>query len=207
MLSDLSFTVTEYFPKDFFRNSVNEPFIQEIMSTVLERDNWRAGIPETFEPDYFCDNVPFEFTLASNSKKKNNFIQKLQRGIYSTDDVETDVISFISERIADKSTRHYSVPNVHLCVLCILDLFDWVSDEYGSVTHDLVDWRRKEFFEQIRAKYIKAKVFSNIFLIFPDISARWWVWDVLSGAKRFVQLSDEQIQSGKYPYCMINPDE
>ena len=207
MLSDLSFTVTEYFPKDFFRNSVNEPFIQEIMSTVLERDNWRAGKPELFEPDYFCNNVPFEFTLASNSKKKNNFIQRIQTGMYSTDDAENDVISYILERIADKATRHYSVPGVHLCVLCILDLFDWVSDEYGSVTHDLVDWRRKALFKKIKEEYINTKKFANVFLIFPDFCARWWVWDVLSDAKQLVQLSDEQIKSGRYPYCIIENNE
>ena len=57
-----------YLPTDFFHKSVNEPFIQKIMSIVLERNNWVSGNPNIFEPDYFCDGIPFEFTIASEKK-------------------------------------------------------------------------------------------------------------------------------------------
>ena len=80
------------FPQNFFHKSVNEPFVQQIMSIVLERRNWTRGNPDLLEPDYFCDGVPFEFTIASDKKRKNNFIQKYRVGQYTSEDVETDIL-------------------------------------------------------------------------------------------------------------------
>lgn len=206
-----SYRFEEHFPEGFFNKEVNEPFLQKVMSAVLDGEKWTPGNPDKFEPDYFCGDVPFEFTLASNSKKKNNLIQRLQRGDYSSEDLEREVTSYIEERVEDKAHRNYSVSNVHLCVLCVLDLFNWVSDEYGSVTHIITDYPRQQLFKRLKEQYIDTGIFSNIFLVFPDICAKWWVWDVLSGKKAAVQLTDEQIESGDYPYVRITelekPDE
>lgn len=203
MENGVLYSITEYFPKDFFNKRVNEQFIQMLMETVLEKGDWKPGNPDEFETDYLFNGVPFEFTLASNSKRKNNFIQRMQRGIYTSDDVESDAISYIEERIADKAKRHYSLPNVHLCVLCAMEMFNWVSDEYGSVTHDLVDWKRDQLFTKIKRDYIETGKFNNVFLLFPDIFAKWWVWDVRTGHKASIHLPTEDIQSGKYPYCIV----
>lgn len=92
----------------------------------------------------------------SDSKKKNNFVQRIQRHTYSTENLGEDFFRYIRERIADKATRKYSGHNVHLCVLCLLDLTDWVLDKYGSVTYEVADWPRRKFFDEIRA-YLKTK--------------------------------------------------
>lgn len=205
--SEQYFDVIEFLPHNFFSKEKNEPFIKEIMSVVLKDTVWIPGNPDIFEPDYFCDGIPFEFTLASDSKRKNNFIQRVQRGTYSSEDVEKEAIAYIRERIADKAAKKYSVSNVHLCVLCLLDMFNWVSDEYGSITHTLTDWRRKQFFDEIKSDYIDTGIFNNIFIIFPDVCAKWWVWDLRSNHKASIQLSDSEINSGKYPYVRIKPSK
>lgn len=205
--SEQYFDVIEFLPHNFFSKEKNEPFIKEIMSAVLKDTVWIPGNPDNFETDYFCDGIPFEFTLASDSKRKNNFIQRVQRGTYSSEDVEKDAIAYIRERIADKAAKKYSVSNVHLCVLCLLDMFNWVSDEYGSITHTLTDWRRKQFFDEIKSDYIDTGIFNNIFIIFPDVCAKWWVWDLRSNHKASIQLSDSEINSGKYPYVRIKPSK
>lgn len=191
-----------FFPKNFFHKSVNEPFIQQIMSIVLERKNWTSGNPDLLEPDYFCDGVPFEFTIASDKKKKNNFVQKYRVGQYTSEDVETDILEYIEAALKSKAQKKYSVPNVHLCVLCLIDGTSWVLDKYGSLTYHLLDRRRERFFSEIKSRYINSKIFKNIFLIFPDMSAKWWVWDILTNTRASVQISPSQIMSKKTPFIL-----
>ena len=116
--------------------------------------------PDRFEPDCFFNGTPFEFTIASDSKKRHNFIQQFFWGRYSSEDVEQDVFSYITERICDKASKKYSVDNVHLCILCLLDLS------------------------------IDAGVFSNVFIIFSDPCAKWWVYDVLTDNRSFYEITD-----------------
>lgn len=197
------FDIVTFLPEHFFSKDVNEPFIKKIMAAVLKDSTWEKGNPDCFEPDYFYGSTPFEFTLASDSKKKNNFIQKYQCGTFNSDDVETDLFGYIEERIADKASKYYSVSHVHLCVLCMLEMFNWVSDEYGSLTHIIIDYPRQQFFAKIKETYINTGLFSNIFFIVPDMCAKWWVFDVLSDSKAPVQLTDAEIKSRQYPFVMI----
>lgn len=190
------------FPEKFLSKEVNEPFIQKIMGLALERKNWVQGDATKFEPDYFCDGVPFEFTIASDRKRKGNFIQRFHGGQYTSDDVEKDVFQYINESVHRKMEKNYSVPNVHLCVLCLLDMTSWVLDKYGSITHALTDGPRKQFFAQLRNDCIDTHVFNNIFIIFPDMDAKWWVWDVLTGHRVSIRLSDADILSRNYPYIV-----
>lgn len=194
-----------YLPPNFMHKSVNEPFIQEIMELALGRKNWRQGKPDKFEPDYLCDGIPFEFTIASDRKKKKNYIQRFRSATYETENVEDDIIQYIRESVQQKLSKQYSVANVHLCVLCLMDLTDWVLDEYGSITHHLTDHIREEFFLWIKQQCIETKRFNNVFVIFPDMFAKWWVWDVLTDCKTNIQLSTKEMLSGKYPFW-INKD-
>ncbi len=201
------YEVVMVYPKDFPNKEVNEPFIKRILSEVLKNNNWEKGDPNKGEPDYFCDGMPFEFTLASDSKRKNNFIQRYfslgkSRG-YSSDNVEQDVFSYISERIEEKAKKNYSVENVNLCVLCLLDMINWVSDFYGSYTHVIADNPRKEFFKKIRNNYIEAGVFNDIYLLFPDMTARWWVYEVMSEKRASYSLTDEEIIKKKLPFEIL----
>ena len=199
-----SVVVTAFLPENFLNKSVNEPFIQRIMQIVLGRSNWVPGNANCFEPDYFCDGIPFEFTIASDRKNKGNYIQKFVSGRYTTEDMEQDIFQYIRQSVQKKLEKQYSVPNVHLCVLCLMDLTYWVLDEYGSVTHCVLDYTREEFFEWIKGECIDTKKFNNVFVIFPDMAAKWWVWDVKTGYKASVQLSTENILSKKYPFWINN---
>ena len=196
--------VSACLPKNFLRKSVNEPFIQQIMRIALGRTNWAPGNADNFEPDYFCDGVPFEFTIASNRKKKGNYIQKFCSGTYTSEDMEQDIFQYIRESIQQKLEKQYSVPNVHLCVLCLMDLTYWVLDEYESVAHNLLDHTRAAFFYWIKKQCIDSRKFNNVFVIFPDMAAKWWVWDVLTGYKASVQLSTEDLLSNQFPFWIDN---
>ena len=179
-------------PRDIFNKRVNEAFIQKIMSLVFKDTVWRAGNPQKFEPDYFCDDIPFEFTLASNKQKKKNYIQQIRFDQYSTEDAEEQMIAMIYAAINSKLQKNYSVENIHLCILCLMDMTFWVLGEYGSLTCSQTDHKRQELFDKIKKKYINSGSFANIFIIFPDIAEKWWVWDVLSGEKKSVLMISEQ---------------
>ena len=191
MTNASSYKIVSFFPENFFSKEVNEPFIKDILEESLDIHEWRQGNPNVFEPDYFADNILFEFTLASDSKKKNNFIQKMMQGTYESVNIESDVFAYIEERIADKATRKYSVGGICLCVLCLLDLFNWVSDEYGSVFHVLTDYPRKQFFEMIKRKYINTGIFNNIYIAIPDMCGKWWTFDVLMDIKVPIVITPE----------------
>ena len=196
------FDIVSFFPKDFPSKSVNEPFIQKIMAAAFPGKEWVKGDPDKKEPDYFCDGVPFEFTIASDSKKKNSFVQKLFWKKYSSEDIERDVFNYILERVQDKASKEYSVSGVYLCVLCLLDLSKWVLDYYGSYTYDMFDYPRDQFFEELREEYIKTGIFKNIFIIFPDPCVTWWIYDVLTEARFRYALTDEEIKSGTMPFSI-----
>ena len=60
-----------FYPENFFDKTVNEDFIQKTMQLALQRDDWRVGNANLFEQDRFLGKNPFEFTIASDEKKKN----------------------------------------------------------------------------------------------------------------------------------------
>ena len=187
-------------PKNFFNKEVNETFIKTIMENVLEKGEWVLGNPNNFEPDYFYNNNPFEFTIASDTKRKNNFVQRFKTGKYTSEDAEKDLIEYILKRVEEKSKKEYSTTGVHLCILCLIESFLWVSDKYGSFTHCLSDIHRKKLFETLRKMYIETERFKNIFIIFPDLTATWWVWDVLTGKRASWSLDEMSITDVKYPF-------
>lgn len=199
----LEFEVLSFLPQDFFNKNVNEEFIKLVMSSIFSDGEWIKGDVNKKEPDYIYNGIPFEFTLASdkcNNKNKDNFIKRIKDGEYTSENVEKDAFYYIEEQIKDKITKEYSLENVHLCILCLLDRFNWVSDEYGSWTHFITDYQRELFFKYIKESYIDSKSFNNIFLIFPDIVANWWVWDVKSDKKVSLRVEPFMMESEKYPY-------
>ncbi len=147
-LTPPTFEVLTFLPKNFFNKEINEKFIKLVMKSVLGNGIWQKGNPELKEPDYIFNNIPLEFTLASdkcNKNNKNNFINKLRTITYTTNNSEDDLICYIQEQIEEKSKKQYSLSNVHLCVLCLIEQFDWVSDKYGSYTHCFTNHKRELF--------------------------------------------------------------
>lgn len=197
------FEVLSFIPQNFFNKEVNEEFIKLTMKSVLPIGEWVKGVAEKNEPDYIYNKVPFEFTLASDKCKKNNkdnFINKLRTITYTSNNTEDDAINYIKNQIEVKANKKYSLENVHLCILSLIEKFDWVSDEYGSYTHDLIDYKRESFFNEIKKNYIDTNIFKNIFIIFPDMTSFWWVWDVASDKKISLRVTPQMMESEKYPY-------
>ena len=194
--------VPAFLPENFLNKSVNEPFIQRIMGTTFERDNWIQGDANKFEPDYFCDGVPFEFTIASDRKRKNNFVQRFRSGRYTSENIEQDFFQYISESVKEKLEKRYSVTNVHLCILCLMNLTCWVNDEYGSYLHCTLDHNREEMFAWIKEQCIDSCKFKNVFVIFPDMYATWWVWDIRTDNKAKIQLGPQYMLKHGYPFWL-----
>jgi hypothetical protein len=203
MAEGIEIETVEFFPNRFFDHDVNEPFAKEILQTVFGGEGWRYGDPQKKEPDLFFGEISIELTLACDRNTTENYIRKIKAGDYTTEDAEAEQLRFIDESIFDKTTRIYSVDGVNLCVICTIAMQDWVSDYYGSVTHFIVDWRRQQYFEDLRSKYINSGKFSNIYILFPDLCASWWLFDLKTESRKIICLTDEQINSGKYPYVMI----
>lgn len=213
VLNAPSYEVYEFFPKDFFDKKSDEnakeyeKFTKFIMEHLLPSGKWVRGDETKQEPDYFYNNIPFEFTLASDKKGKSNFIFRLKTANYTTNNVEKDAFNYIEQQIEVKSKKEYLISNtktkVYLCVLCLLDRFEWVSDLYGSRTHFITDVPREEFFNKIKKEYLETKKFKGIYIIFPDISASWWVWDLNTENRAKIQLLPMFDDLGNYPYPYI----
>lgn len=82
--------------------------------------------------------------------------------------MDTDIFNYIQQALKSKSEKKYAVPNVHLCVLCLIDGTSWVFDEYGSTTYHLVDGRRKAFFQKLDIG-ISIVRYLKIYLLFFQI--------------------------------------
>ena len=201
--SELEQEIVGRIPNNFFNKEINEPFIRIIMEKTQKIGKWEKGNPNLREPDYFGDGKGYEFTIASAKKRKNNFIQKLMNGTYSTEDMEAEMIQYIESRIVDKASKNYSTSEVNLCVLCLLEQFLWVSDVYGSTTYALFNHRRQIFFDRIKKEYIDTKIFENIYILFPDMTAKWWVFNVATGERIAYQLTYKQMKSGDYPFIIM----
>ena len=112
-------------------------------------------------------------------------------------------MEYIRHSIEKKLSKTYSVGSVNLCVLCLFDLTFWVLDHYGSVLQLASDSNRQDLLSWIRFNCIKARKFRNVFLVFPDIAAKWWVWDVKTGIRSYVWLPDKVILNREAPYWLV----
>ena len=191
-----------FYPENFFDKTVNEDFIQKTMQLALERDDWRVGNANLFEQDRFLGKNPFEFTIASDEKKKNTFVQKMRLARYTSKDIENDMFEYITTALKKKAKKEYKDSNTYLCILCIQELTSWVLDEYFASWTFFAHDRRREYFDTIKADYIEPGIFKNIFIIFPDIFAKWWVWDVRTDNKVAICLSENDILSQKIPFAL-----
>lgn len=111
VLNAPSYEFYEFFPKDFFVSKKRESekgyekFTKFVMEQLLPTGEWTRGDANKKEPDYFYNNIPFEFTLASDKKNNKNFIFRLKTGSYTSDNVEKDAFNYIEHQIKTKSKK------------------------------------------------------------------------------------------------------
>ena len=191
-----------FLPDDFLNKKINEPFVKSVLCDVLDIDDWKAGDPNKYEPDYFCGNIPVEITIASNTKKRDNFIQSFKRAAYSTVDSDADIFCYIKESIEKKLRKQYSVPNVHLCVLVLIAKPSWLFSGISPETEDLMISPMESSVSWIREKCIDSNKFGDVYLIFPDMNARWWLFSIKNSCTGCKILSDKEILDGGFPFWM-----
>lgn len=198
-------TIFSYFPENFAHKSVSEPFIAYIMSRYLGIgiEMWKQGDPDKFEPDYLVDKNGFEFTIASD-RGKNNLIRKLQTVTYSSDNVTKDVWDCIQESLESKMKKNYSVPNVSVCILCLIHFNENFMQSDGSMSVDLFRLFHDQIFNVLKQEYVDKGKLDNLFILFPFSNETWWVMDVNERSVNSVCLSEAEIKSGQYPFFSKN---
>ena len=163
--------------KDFFTKERNEELIECVMKQFFE-GTWIKGDPNKKEPDRYCGDIPFEFTLASTRNKKGNLFRNLKE--LKPNERWTSKISVLEEiekSIKSKASKTYSVDNVHLCVLTIKIFDNWFC-ENQSVFRELFQNENsncKNTFIKWKKDYIDNKKFGNIFIICQTSDNRWWI--------------------------------
>lgn len=199
--------IFSYFPENFAHKSVSEPFIAYIMSRYLGIgiEMWKQGNPDKFEPDYAVDKEYYEFTLASD-KGKRNLIRRLQMATYSSTNIVKDAWDCIQTSLESKMKKHYSVSNVSVCILCLIDFNEAFIQNDGSMSTDLFVLFHDQIFAELKQEYVDKGELCNIFILFPFSNETWWVMDVNERSVIPVRLSEAEIRSGQYPFFSKNMD-
>ena len=197
--------IFSYFPDDFFNKNVNEPFIVFLMSKYMKNDidDWKQGNPNEFIPDYVVNDHYYEFTLASN-RCKNNLIRKLQKVTYESKNVIKDAWQCIQESLDSKMKKNYSVDDVSVCILCLLDFNEDKITDNGSMSAELFNLFHRDIYDSLQSDYISKGNFKNIYIIFPFSNETWWVMDIVKSNISSIQLSEAEIKSGNYPFFSRN---
>lgn len=198
-------SIFSYFPDKFADKSVSEPFIAFLMSKYLavSLDKWQQGNPNKFEPDYVVNNQFFEFTIASD-RKKVNLIQKLQRVTYSSTNIIKDSWNCIQESLEAKMKKNYSVDNVSVCILCLLDFNECFMQSDGSMSIQLFRANHRGIYDEIKSEVIDKGIFYNVYVIFPFSNETWWIMDIVKDDVNPIALTDKEIKTGNYPFYSKN---
>lgn len=171
----------------------------------IDLNKWKQGDPNQFIPDYIVDNHYYEFTLASN-RGKNNLIRKLQKVTYGSTNIIRDSWQCIQESLDSKMKKNYSVNDVSVCILCLLDFNeDKVTDD-GSMSAELFNLLHESIYDSLQSDYVDKGKFKNIYVIFPFSNETWWVMDVVNKNISPIQLSESEIKTGNYPFFSKNTD-
>ena len=200
-------TIFSYFPDNFMDKAVNEPFIAFIMSKYLgiNLNNWKQGDPNQSIPDYIVDNCYYEFTLASD-RAKNNLIRKLQKVTYCSQNAIKDAWQCIQASLDSKMGKNYSVNNISVCILCLLDFNENIVAEDGSMSADIFKLFHDEIYDSLQCDYVDKGKFQNIYVIFPFSDETWWVMDIVKRSISQIKLSESEIKTGNYPFFSKNMD-
>ena len=180
-----------YMPKNFLNKQVNESIVFQIMNTVYAYRSYRRGNPLDKEPDFIVDGQGLEVTFASADKTRPSFIDDFCDGVYSYEDADADYPQFIINALERKAQKHYATSKTSVAILCMLEMFNWVDDAYGSMTSYLFEQPKLELLNQIRETYLQTNIFENVYLIVPSLSKKWFVFDIKNQMETALDVVDE----------------
>lgn len=176
-----------YLPPRFLDKEVNEEIVFHMMNAVKHYDDVRRGDPNWKEPDFIVDNEGLEVTLASDNHSNPSFINEFCDGVFSPADLKNDSFQYIRNALERKSKKEYSTQRTSLAILCMLELFPWVSSDYDAYTAPSFYDRCSAFVEEIARQYVDSSLFENVYLLLPDLQRHWYVQDI--GERRLYPLT------------------
>lgn len=75
--------------------------------------------------------------------------------------------------------KNYSVNNISVCILCLLDFNENIVAEDGSMSADLFKLFHDEIYDSLQCDYVDKGKFQNIYVIFPFRTKHGGLWILL----------------------------
>jgi len=193
-----------FFPKDFFKKEINEPFHLYLLKNCIEafRDDkvvW--GNANLKEPDLIIDNKPFELTLASTEEETSTYIRDIKNHTLKTDNIEDLSIKCIIEACNKKSSKGYSTADNTVSILLTIPVFVWCMPLYSNIPDLLPPTKFPELLHDVKNNYIDCGKFKDVFIHMPGFAYDWFSFSCNEGKLiHRHSLNDDEIHSNKLPY-------
>jgi hypothetical protein len=196
-----------FFPEDFFKKHVNEPFNQFLIESCfgIEPDNNEVtyGDPNKKEPDLFIYGYPFELTLASKKTDTMNYIKNIKDHSFTTDNIEDISIDCLRNACLKKSKKNYTTIDNSLSIILTFPVFVWATATYSNIKVLPPQTKLPLLLNELRALYIDGGKFIEILIHMPGFLSDWISYSCKRECEinhRF--LNDSEITSRRYPYVI-----
>ncbi len=195
-----------FFPKNFFDKGTNEKFQLFLIGKIIDsfnEDDVEWGNPRKNEPDLIINNVPFELTLASTVEDTSTFIKKIIEYTLKSNNVEELLIECIIEACNKKTRKQYCTVDNTLSILLVMPVYIWCAPLYSSIPELLPPNKLPKLLFDIKTQYIDNGKFKDVLIHMPGFSYDWFSCSCKDcRIINWVQLDDDQISSGNYPYIV-----
>lgn len=203
-MTQIDFTMT--FPDNFFDKAVNEKFNKTLVIRclgALEKDV-RDGDPQKYEPDLILSqNKGVEFTLASDSKKTENYIKSIKDHTLSVENIEKISIECIQKACKQKAEKHYVTDETILSIILTVPVFVWAAPSYSECKDLLPPTFLPGLLQEVNKNYIQNRVFDDVLIHMPGFAYDWISYSCKE--TREIQhwlLYDNEIRRKIYPYAI-----
>lgn len=195
-----------FFPKDFFKKEINEPFQFLLLKSCIESFNEEEikwGNANIQEPDLIIGGRPFELTLASTEEETTTYIKEIKEHTLQTDNIENLSIKCINEACDKKSKKNYLTTDNTVSVLLTIPVFVWCMPLYSNLPDLLPLTKFPGLLLDIKTKYIDSGKFKDVLIHMPGFAYDWFSFSCKEGKLiNHRLLNDEEIHSHRLPYVI-----
>ncbi len=203
----MKFSIDVHLKDNLFDKEINEEFCKDVFLKYFNAKKYRYGNHILKEPDIYIDDLPIEITLVSDKKKTNNFVQKLKnryQNNVSIEDIESEILSMMEERIKDKSNKSYCNKSPSLCLIVPIPIISWYCYYLDPTPIDIIELLystpRSRYFKRFMKNYIENDIFSDIFILMPGIYADWLLINIRTNkAERYLCSTNDF----RYSYYLL----
>lgn len=181
-----------YFPPDFFGNKTKkdksvtpcEALMRELIShhQGINVADVKRGDESKKEPDF---KIGGEWVEIRYSEEKAQRHMK-QEGSYQSNRTLQLFIEEVQHAIEAKAKKTYSVDNVAVGILSLIDTTLFSCENKGNKLHDCIIKQRDDFFEHLVQEYITTGIFKNIYIVTIGYDRVFVVFDI----KKFNDYED-----------------